>query len=251
MGRLDNKVAIITGGSKGIGAATAERFVKEGAKVVITARHEEEGKKLANKLGDNAMFVQQDVSKKDDWDRVISQTIDAFGKLNIIMNNAGIGIPGDIEQMDEDGWNMTIAVNLTGTMWGTKLGIEAMKDNGEKNSIINLSSIEGLVGDPGLFAYNASKGGVRLLTKSAALDCARKGYDIRINTIHPGYIVTPMVEDLMDTDPSVKDHLISLHPMGRLGKAEEIANLALFLASDESSFSTGSEFVADGGYTAQ
>lgn len=114
-----------------------------------------------------------------------------------------------------------------------------------------MSSIEGLIGDPDLFAYNASKGGVRLLTKSAALDCARKGYDIRVNTIHPGYISTPLVDNLVKDDPKAERHLESLHPLGRLGKPEEIANLALYLASDESSFSTGSEFVADGGYTAQ
>ena len=251
MGRLENKVAIVTGGSKGIGEAIAERFVEEGAKVVITARHTEEGEALANKLGENALFIQQDVSKKAEWEKVIKETIDHFGKVNIIVNNAGIGVYADVEQMDDDNWDKTIGINLTGTMWGIKLGIKAMKDNGEKNSIINLSSIEGLIGDPDLFAYNASKGGVRLMTKSAALDCARKGYDIQVNSIHPGYVVTPLVEHLMETDPKVKEHLISLHPMGRLGKPVEIANLALYLASDESSFSTGSEFVADGGYTAQ
>lgn len=252
MGRLDNKVAIITGGSKGIGAAVAERFVEEGAKVVITARHAEEGEALAKKLGeDKALFITQDVSQEAEWKKVMDATIEKFGKVNVIVNNAGIGEYADAEKIDADNWNRTIAINLTGTMWGIHYGINYMKDNGESNSIINLSSIEGLIGDPDLFAYNASKGGVRLMTKSAALDCARKHYDIRVNSIHPGYIMTPLVQNLMDTDPSVKDHLISLHPVGRLGKPVEVANMALFLASDESSFSTGSEFVCDGGYTAQ
>ncbi|MBB1122826.1 SDR family NAD(P)-dependent oxidoreductase [Limosilactobacillus albertensis] len=141
MGRLENKVAIVTGGSKGIGEAIAERFVEEGAKVVITARHTEEGEALANKLGENALFIQQDVSKKAEWEKVIKETIDHFGKVNIIVNNAGIGVYADVEQMDDDNWDKTIGINLTGTMWGIKLGIKAMKDNGEKNSIINLSSI--------------------------------------------------------------------------------------------------------------
>ena len=251
MDRLKGKVAIVTGGSKGIGAAVAKKFIEEGAKVVLTARKMDEGQKVADQLGDNAIFIQQDVARKGDWDRVIRQTVQVFGKLNIVVNNAGIAEYADVEKTDAEIWDKTIAVNLTGTMWGTKLGIEAMKNNGEKNSIINMSSIEGLIGDPDLFAYNASKGGVRLLTKSAALDCARKGYDIRVNTIHPGYISTPLVDNLVKDDPKAEGHLEGLHPLGRLGKPEEIANLALYLASDESSFSTGSEFVADGGYTAQ
>ncbi|WP_271901302.1 glucose 1-dehydrogenase [Limosilactobacillus reuteri] len=252
MGCLQNKVALVTGGSKGIGRAIVERFAEEGAKVVFTAIEKEAGENLEQELIPNKLvFMQQDVSKRKDWERVIKATLDKFGKLNIIVNNAGIGVYADIEQMDEKNWNSTIDVNLTGTMWGVKYGIEAMKDNHEKNSIINLCSIEGLIGDPDLFAYNASKGGVRLLTKSAALDCARKGYDIRINSVHPGYVNTPLVKNLEKTDPKVKDHLISLHPMGRLAEPREVANMALFLASDESSFSTGSEFVIDGGYTAQ
>lgn len=174
MGRLDNKVAIITGGSKGIGAAVAKKFIEEGAKVVLTARKMDEGQKVADQLGDNAIFIQQDVARKGDWDRVIRQTVQVFGKLNIVVNNAVIAEYADVEKTPTEIWDKTIAVNLTGTMWGTKLSIEAMKNNGEKNLIINMSSIEGLIGDPDLFAYNASKGGVRLLTKSAALDCARK-----------------------------------------------------------------------------
>lgn len=251
MARLNNKVAIITGGAKGLGAEMAKRFVEEGAKVVITDLDTQTGEETAANIGENIFFMKHDVSKKEDWQKVIKTTLDKYGKINIIVNDAGVGMIGDVESMTEDMWNTTIAVNLTGTMWGVKLGIEAMKGNGEKNSIINLSSVDGLVGDANLLAYNASKGGVRLLTKSAALHCAEKGYDIRVNSIHPGYILTPMVEAGLKQKPKAMDYLVSLHPMGRLGKPSEIANLALFLASDESSFSTGSEFVADGGYTAQ
>ncbi|CAJ1228193.1 2,5-dichloro-2,5-cyclohexadiene-1,4-diol dehydrogenase [Levilactobacillus zymae] len=252
MGRLQGKVALVTGGSKGIGKAIVERFAKEGAKVVFTAIEKEAGEALEKELIPNRLvFMQQDVSKKDDWDRIINATISKFGKINIIVNNAGIGVFSDIEKMTEKNWNATIGVNLTGTMWGVKYGIQAMKNNHEKNSIINLCSVEGLIGDPDLLAYNASKGGVRLLTKSAALHCARENYDIRINSVHPGYVDTPLVENLEKTDPKVKNHLVSLHPMGRLAKPVEVANMALFLASDESSFSTGSEFLVDGGYTAQ
>lgn len=252
MGRLQGKVALVTGGSKGIGKAIVERFAKEGAKVVFTAIEKEAGEALEKELIPNRLvFMQQDVSKKADWDRIINATISKFGKLNIIVNNAGIGVFSDIEKMTEKNWNATIGVNLTGTMWGVKYGIQAMKNNHEKNSIINLCSVEGLIGDPDLLAYNASKGGVRLLTKSAALHCARENYDIRINSVHPGYVDTPLVANLEKTDPKVKNHLVSLHPMGRLAKPVEVANMALFLASDESSFSTGSEFLVDGGYTAQ
>ncbi|MBB1086205.1 glucose 1-dehydrogenase [Limosilactobacillus fastidiosus] len=251
MNRLKDKVAIITGGSMGIGFASAKLFIKEGAKVVITARNSETGEKAAKELGPNAIFVQQDVSQERDWQRVIDTTLKTFDKLNVVVNNAGVGIFADAENITNDIWNKTIAINLTGTMYGIHYGINAMKDNHESNSIINVSSIEGLIGDPDLFAYNASKGGVRMMTKSAALDTARKGYDIRINSVHPGYIMTPLVEKQMADDPKLKDKLLGLHPVGRLGKAEEIANMLLFLASDESSFSTGSEFVADGGYTAQ
>ncbi|MCI1553197.1 MAG: glucose 1-dehydrogenase [Levilactobacillus sp.] len=252
MGRLQGKVALVTGGSKGIGKAIVERFAQEGAKVVFTAIEKEAGDVLEKELIPNRLvFMQQDVSKKDDWERIIKATINKFGKINIIVNNAGIGVFSDIEKMDEKNWNSTIGVNLTGTMWGVKYGIKSMKNNHEKNSIINLCSVEGLIGDPDLLAYNASKGGVRLLTKSAALHCAREGYAIRINSVHPGYVNTPLVENLEKTDPKVKDHLVSLHPMGRLAEPSEVANMALFLASDESSFSTGSEFLVDGGYTAQ
>lgn len=149
------------------------------------------------------------------------------------------------EEIDGDMWHKILSVDLDGVMWGVKQAIPAMKKNG--GSIVNISSIAGLIGIPNLYAYNAAKGGVRMLTKSAALYCAEKGYKIRINSIHPGYVHTPMV----DKYPEMRHSLEALHPVGRLGEPEEITNMALYLASDESSFSTGSEFVVDGGYTAQ
>jgi len=159
------------------------------------------------------------------------------------MNNAGIGLQGNVEETSYSDWKKVIDVNLNGVFLGTKYGVIHMKEHG--GSIINISSIEGLIGDPRIAAYNASKGGVRILTKSAALHAAP--YKIRVNSIHPGYINTPMIGE----DPETLKYLISLHPMGHLGEAEDVANMALFLASEESRFSTGSEFVVDGGYTAQ
>lgn len=249
MDLLKNKVAIITGGAKGIGLASARAFVEEGAKVVITDVDSDNGEKEAESLGQSAIFIKQDVSKEEDWRNVFKEVVDKFGNVDILFNNAGIGIMHDIEHTSFDEWHKELGIDLDGVFLGTKYAINAMKDHG--GSIINMSSIEGLVGDPSLTAYNAAKGGVRMLTKSAALYCANQGYNIRINSIHPGYINTPLVQGQMDDDPKLKEHLLSLHPMGRLGRPEEIANLAVFLASDKSSFSTGSEFVADGGYTAQ
>lgn len=245
MGRLDGKVAIVTGAAKGIGLACAQLFVKEGAKVVITDLDETEGAKASATLGGNAAFVKQNVAKEDEWQKVMTATKQVFGKVDIILNNAGILSFNNAEEITEEDWHKVLAVDLDGVMWGVKYGIKEMKTTG--GSIINLSSIAGLIGISNLFAYNAAKGAVRLLTKSAALHCTENHYPIRINSIHPGYVHTPMV----DAYPEMREKLESLHPMGRLGEPNEIANMALYLASDESSFSTGSEFVVDGGYTAQ
>ncbi|MCW4398563.1 glucose 1-dehydrogenase [Lentilactobacillus parabuchneri] len=245
MARLDNKVAIITGGAKGIGFACAKRFVKEGAKVVVTDVDEEVGQKSIYEFGDSAIFIKQDVSKEADWQNVIKKAEAHFGHIDILLNNAGILSFNNAEEIDEKTWNQVLSVDLDGVMWGVKFGIAAMKENG--GSIINLSSIAGLIGISNLYAYNAAKGGVSMLTKSAALYCAEKGYPIRVNSVHPGYVHTPMV----DVYPEMRKSLEALHPMGRLAQPDEIANMVLYLASDESSFSTGSEFVVDGGYTAQ
>lgn len=246
MGLLDNKVAIITGGASGMGKAFTKAFLNEGAKVVYTDIQEQPASQNPNEL-----FIQQDVSQEADWNKVMQATLEKFGKVNIVVNNAGISKYQTIEEVTKEDWDKIIGVNLTGVMWGNKYAVKAMKDNGEQNSIINMSSVGGIIGTPDLTAYCSSKGGVRLLTKSVALYCAKKGYNIRVNSIHPGTIKTPMIAGAMKENPAVQKSLEAAHPMGRIGKPEEIANMAVFLASDKSSFSTGSEFIADGGYTAQ
>lgn len=246
MGRLDKKVAVITGGVKGFGLAMAKLFVKEGAKVTITDVDDQHADEALNEIGrTNAIFIKQDVSQEAGWEPVFKTAVEKFGKVNILINNAGILSFNDAENIDLATWHKVLSVDLDGVMLGTKYGIKYMKENG--GSIVNISSIAGLIGISNLYAYNAAKGGVRMLTKSAALYCAEKHYAIRVNSVHPGYAHTPMV----DAYPEMRQHLESLHPMGRLGTADEIANAALYLASDESSFSTGSELVVDGGYTAQ
>jgi len=255
MNRLENKVAIITGGALGLGKACAELFAKEGAKVVVTDVKENEGKEVVqgiNENGGDALFIKHDVSQEEGWNEVIKKTLDTYNKLDILVNNAGVGIGGSVEETSIDEWRWLMSINLDGVFIGTREAVKAMKDHG--GSIINLSSIEGLVGDPNLAAYNTSKGGVRLLTKSAALHCAKSGYNVRVNSIHPGYIWTPMVENYLKEQGDVeagRKALADLHPVGHVGEPNDIAYGALYLASDESKFVTGSELVIDGGYTAQ
>lgn len=246
MGQLDGKVAIITGAASGFGLADAKAFVKEGAKVVMTDLNEEEGQKQAKALGDNAIFVKQDVSKEEEWQKVFDKAKEAFGPVNAMVNNAGILVFDNAETVTLDDLHKTLSVNLDGVVLGEKYGIINMKKTG--GSIVNMSSIAGIIGVPKVFSYAASKGAVRVITKAAALHCCNNHYPIRINSIHPGYAHTPMI----DIYPDMRSSAIEAqHPMGRLARPEEIANLAVFLASDKSSFSTGSEFLVDGGYTAQ
>ncbi|MCP8858419.1 glucose 1-dehydrogenase [Latilactobacillus fuchuensis] len=245
MDRLQNKVAIITGGIKGIGLATAQAFVAEGAQVVITDIDGTNHQTVLEALSPSAHFIEHNVADEQTWETVFTKTIELFGHVDIVVNNAGILDFNDAEHITDDIWHKVLAVDLDGVMYGVKHGIAHMKKNG--GSIINLSSIAGLIGIPNLFAYNAAKGGVKMLTKSAALYCAENQYQIRINSIHPGYVHTPMV----DAYPEMRADLEKLHPLGRLAEASEIAQMAVYLASDESKFVTGSELVIDGGYTAQ
>lgn len=256
MGRVQDKVVIVTGGALGLGKASALLLAREGAKVVVTDILTEEGEAVAREIRDNggeAMFLKHDVASEQAWDEVIQRTKDTFKRLDVVVNNAGIGIGGTAEDTSFEDWQRVIKVNLDSVFLGTRRAIEAMKPGGG-GSIINLSSIEGLVGDPNLAAYNASKGGVRIFTKSAALHCAKAGYRIRVNSVHPGYIWTPMVENYLasvgDVDEGRK-YLDSLHPVGHVGEPDDIAYGVLYLASDESKFVTGTELVIDGGYTAQ
>lgn len=255
--RLNNKVALITGGGSGIGAAICQRFTAEGAAVVVSDIDAEAANRIATEIantGGKALALEQDVSDESRWPQVITETLQAFNGLDILVNNAGIAIPGNVEDTTLADWRKTQSINLDAVFLGTREAIGVMKESG--GSIINVSSIEGIIGEPLAAAYNASKGGVRIFTKSAALHCADNGYKVRVNSIHPGYIMTPMVSSAVsEFEPAeteqLLNRLISSIPMGAMGIPEDIANGALFLASDESRYMTGSELVIDGGYTAK
>ena len=253
MNRLQGKTALITGAGSGLGLATAQCFAQEGARVVLTdidhARVQAEAARLSA-AGHDAAALAHDVTRESDWDRVIA----AAGALDVLVNNAGVGRLGSIEDASLQDWRAVLEINLDGVFLGTQKAIAAMKERG--GSIINVSSIEGIVGEPNLAAYNASKGGVRLLTKSAALHCAAQGYGIRVNSLHPGYIATPMVTGALaslpaDVAQALQADIVSRIPLGRLALAEEIAPALVFMASDESRYMTGAELVIDGGYTAR
>lgn len=247
-GRLNDKVAIITGGVAGIGLGIARCYVREGAHVVLTANHNIKGGEAAVKEfgSDRALFVQQDVSKGKDWQKVIDQTLAKFHKLDILVNNAGIcGNLVPIEEEALSDWQKVIDVNLTGNFLGVKASIQAMKKtNDSKGSIINISSDASLVGFPFAPAYSPSKGGTRLLTHSAALSLAHRKIDIRVNSVHPGWIDTPMVSK------DIYDQIIPEIPVGHVGKPEDVGELCVYLGSDESEYATGSEFTIDGGIRA-
>ncbi|MFI5621864.1 SDR family oxidoreductase [Nocardioides sp. NPDC051685] len=238
--RMAGKVAIISGGAGGLGAAQARRFVEEGAKVVIADVHDDAGAELAAELGEAAQFVHLDVTIYAEWEHAIETAVNAFGGLDVLVNNAGIARWQPLEEHSFENWDLVIAVNLTGAFYGMKAAIEPLKRSG-KSSIVNISSIAGIQGFEALPSYTASKFGVRGLTKSAALDLGK--YGIRVNSVHPGRIETSITagRDLKAMEK------VALH---RHGQANEVAELVLHLASDESSYSTGAEFIVDGGLTA-
>lgn len=248
MGRLRNKKALITGAGSGIGAAAAHRFAQEGAVVMLADVNLESANTVLTAIkaahGDG-FAIKLDVAKEDDWAMAFAAAEATLGYVDVLLNNAGIALPGNVEDMSFNDWNAELAVNLNGVFLGTKHGIRHMKQRG--GSIINMSSVEGIVGIAEYAAYSAGKAAVRNLTKSAALHAGSQGYAIRINSIHPGYIKTPMIGD----NPTALAALVKRHPIGFLGEPEDIANMALFLASDESRFATGAEFVVDGGFLAQ
>ena len=250
-GRLAGKAALITGGASGIGLAAARRFVAEGARVAITDRNAELGSQAARSLEPDAFFVRHDVTSESDWKAAMHESVSRLGGVDVVLNSAGIFRFGTVEDTTLEAWRQTIAVNLDGTFLGCREAVRAMRERG--GSIINMSSVSGLVGDPDNAAYDASKGGVRLLTKSVALYCAKQGYPIRCNSVHPGGIDTPMVRSYFAARPdpeAERSEWLRHAPIGRLGRAEEIASLILYLASDEASFVTGAEFTIDGGSTA-
>ncbi len=252
MARLENKVILISGGASGIGAETARLAVREGGKAVLADRDEAKGATLTAELGAAAAFVPLDVSDEAGWKRAVRTTADMFGGLHGLVNAAGVGVRNSIEDCSLEEYRRVNDINSLGTFLGCKSVIAAMKASGG-GSIVNISSVLGLRGASHAMAYCASKGAVRALTKNVALHCARMKYNIRCNSVHPGYIDTPMIAPRLDSpigNMSGRQWLEDLHPIGRLGRAQEVANMILFLLSDESSFSTGSEFVCDGGLTA-
>ncbi len=253
MGRVQDKVAMITGGASGLGKASAELFVKEGAHVVLGDRDKRRGRKVAEALGEAASFIEMDVTQEGDWDALFQHTLDTHGTLDILVNGAGLGVMKNIEEVSLDEWRFVHAVCLDGTFLGCQGAVRVMKEKGG-GSIINLSSISGLRGVPDLPANSSSKAGVRMLSKSVALHCARHKYNIRCNSVHPSFIDTPMVEKMimLSPDPEKMEKFVNgLSPLGRMGRPDEVANLVLFLASDESSFINGEEIVIDGGVTAR
>ncbi|USG61553.1 glucose 1-dehydrogenase [Sneathiella marina] len=255
-GRVEGKIALISGGASGIGLATAERLAREGAKVAITDVDVAKGEALADRLkseGHDVIFRELNVVDPASWAAVVEAVVDRWGSLDILLNSAGIGRAHPLMDMTLEEWQQTISINLDGTFLGTQAAMRAMAAS-DGGSIINISSVAGLVGLPMASAYSASKGGVKLFTKAAALECAELKLNIRINSVHPGYIETPMVmRRFKDLEAEADDiqKLKEQHPLGRLGQREEVASMILYLASDESAFVTGAEFVIDGGYSAK
>jgi cyclopentanol dehydrogenase len=251
MGRLDGKVALISGGARGQGAVEARMFVREGAAVVFGDVLDDEGKKLEADLrgdGGKATYVHLDVTRASDWRNAVATAAQAYGKLTVLVNNAGILFRASIEDTTEENWDRIMAVNVKGVFLGTKAVIPAMRQAGG-GSIINISSVAGLVGSPqNTAAYSATKGAVRIFTKSTAIQHAKDG--IRANSVHPGPIATDMIKDTLANVAAWEQRLRRL-PMGRVGTPEEVAYGVLYLASDESSYVTGSELVIDGGTTAE
>ncbi|MBP2000736.1 NAD(P)-dependent dehydrogenase (short-subunit alcohol dehydrogenase family) [Paenibacillus shirakamiensis] len=246
--RFHNKVAIVTGGASGIGEATVRLFAQEGAKVVI-ADFAPHGQTVADELkqnGQEALFVKTDVTSETDVQHLITASVEAFGRVDILFANAGIAKDGIADQLTLDAWTKTIDINLTGVFLSDKYFIEQVLKQGDGGVIVNCGSIHSHVGKGSVTAYAAAKGGVKLLTQTLGIDYAQKG--IRVNAICPGYIDTPL---LKEADASIKQHLAGLHPMGRLGRPEEVAKSVLFLASEDASFITGTTLLVDGGYTAQ
>ncbi|NKB54945.1 MAG: glucose 1-dehydrogenase [Alphaproteobacteria bacterium] len=261
MNRVDGKVALVTGGARGIGGETARQLVAAGAKVVMTDLLQAEGEALAaelNEAGANALFLTHDVTSESDWERAVAETTRQFGPLDILVNNAGVWSRGIIEETLVDEFDKLCAVNLKGVFLGTKYAIGAMKSrpaDADSASIVNLSSTAGLVGSATSAVYSMTKGGVRLFTKSTAIEVRARGYNIRCNSVHPGATESPMQDDILATSNMSPDEIKAFKQtrnlLGRYGEPIDIAKAILFLASNDSAFMTGSEMVVDGGYTAR
>ncbi|MFR0693561.1 glucose 1-dehydrogenase [Enterobacterales bacterium AE_CKDN230030158-1A_HGKHYDSX7] len=257
MNRMNDKVCLVTGAASGIGLAIAETFLREGARVLLTDVNSGAGEAQAARLRDeglDAWFQPHDVTDEAQWQQVLGALVERWQRLDVLVNNAGIAVLADVESLSLAQWRKVNAVNLDAVFIGTQQAIAAMKGRG--GSIINVASIEGFIGEPMVPSYNASKGGVRIFTRSAAAHCARKGYAIRINNLCPGYAATAMISDGMQAlgegaAQQFQGYLQQRIPMGRLAGTDEVAKGALFLASDDSSYMTGADLVIDGGYLAQ
>lgn len=246
--KFEHKTAIVTGGASGIGKATVERFAVEGANVVI-ADFSDDGQTLAdtlNQAGYNTMFVKTDVTSEADTKNMIEQTINQYGKLDIMYANAGIAKDGPITELDYESWKRTIDINLSGVFLSDKYAIEQFQKQDTKGVIVNAGSIHSFVSLPNPTAYSSAKGGVKLLTQNLCTAYAKEG--IRINAVCPGYVETPLLKEM---DAETKQQLANMHPQGRLAQPEEVASAVMFLASDEASFVNGTTLLVDGGYTAQ
>jgi 3alpha(or 20beta)-hydroxysteroid dehydrogenase len=240
MGELDGRVALVTGGARGQGAAEARLFRREGATVVITDVLDDAGEKTAGELG--AEYLHLDVSSEEQWESVVADTVGRHGRLDVLMNNAGIFQPAQLLNTSTEMWNRTVAINQTGVFLGMRTAAKAMIAAGNGGSIINTSSIAGLEGGFGATAYGATKWAVTGMTRTVAKELGKHG--IRVNSIHPGVIVTDMIEDMVQ---GKEDRMASRQPIRRLGTPEDIAEMALFLAGDRSSYCTGQSFTVDGG----
>jgi 3(or 17)beta-hydroxysteroid dehydrogenase len=250
MGRVDGKVALVTGAAKGLGQADAELLATEGAKVVLTDIDDVTGRKVASAIGNSAVFITHDVGDEDAWQRVITETIRTFGRLDVLVNNAGVVSLATVEDESLKQFNFVNRVMSEGVFLGCKHAIPAMAKSGG-GSIINMSSVASHLGYPIFFSYSAAKGAVRAMTKSIAMHCQEKGYKIRCNSVHPGTIETPMVQFALGRPGQPETVPDGVLAAGSVGAPKDVANLIVYLASDESRFVTGTEFVIDNGLTIQ
>jgi NAD(P)-dependent dehydrogenase (short-subunit alcohol dehydrogenase family) len=255
MTRLEGKVAVITGAASGIGLAFARAFAAEGATVYVTDVSTEAGEKAAAEIRHGAAFARLDVTKPGDWEALAAAIDSQHGRLDVLVNNAGLGLGGTVEDCTDEVWNTSLAVNVTGVFLGCRTMMPLLRKS-RGASIINVSSIFGIVGDQFTVAYSASKGAVRALTKSAALHCAGMDPPVRVNSVHPGFVLTPMVEKAVAELPAevaeqYMARTVGLVPLGRIAEPDELTGVAVFLASDEARYVTGAEYVVDGGFTAR
>jgi NAD(P)-dependent dehydrogenase (short-subunit alcohol dehydrogenase family) len=253
MGRIDGKVVIVTGGASGLGQATAIRLAEEGARLLITDLNEEGGQETVKRIesaGGEAHFVEQNVANETDWKTVMRAVDEHFPQLDVLVNNAGVSVMKPLSETTLEEFRWQNGVLVDGVFLGMKYAMEAMERSGG-GSIINISSIAGITPSTRNPAYCGAKGAVRLLTKACALECAQKKNNIRVNSLHPGFIRTPLFDSVASVIPNLEEMLASAAPIGRIGEPDDIANGVLYLASDDSKYVTGSELVIDGGFIAQ